>query len=125
MVGIITALGKKLEFKPWNFLRQNIVERDKISIFVLGLIIGLLPCGPLLATLSYIGLISKSWASSLLFSLSFGIGTFVSPLILFTMLAGFIPRFLPDKKEVYNKIFSFTCGLIIILLGLQLVKRAF
>ena len=125
LVGILTALGKRLEFKPWQFLQRNIIECDKKSIVLLGLIIGLLPCAPLLATLSYVGLISKTWTNSLLYSLYFGIGTFVSPLILLTMLAGSIPTFLVDKKESYHKIFSFICGLIIIFLGLELIGRAF
>lgn len=125
LVGVLTALGKRLEFKACHFLQQNLVERDKKSIVVIGLLIGLLPCAPLLALFSYVGLISKSWVYSLLYSLVFGIGTFVSPLILLAMFAGFIPRIFSGKNELYYKIFSFICGLIIVFLGLQLIRRAF
>ena len=125
LVGILTALGKRIEIKPWQFLQRNIVERDKKSIIIFGLIIGLLPCAPLLAIFSYIGLIARNWLSSLLYALFFGIGTFVSPLILLVMLAGLIPKFFLDKKENYGRYFSFICGLIITFLGLELLRRAF
>jgi len=125
LMGVFTALGKRLEFRTWQFWQKKLIEQDKKSMVMLGLIIGFLPCAPLLAILSYIGLIAKHWFSSLLYSLAFGIGTFVSPLILLVMLAGLIPKFFLNKKEIYSRYFSFICGLIIIFLGLQLFRRAF
>lgn len=125
IIGLFLAFGKKLEFSPWRFVYKNLLERDKKSIFTVGLIIGLLPCAPLLSILSYVGLISRTWVSSLLYSLSFGIGTFVSPLILLTILAGIIPRLFLEKNAKYASIFSFICGFTIIFLGIQLILRAF
>src|SRR4030042_6845487 len=69
MIGLLLALGKKLEFHFWQ---RNILERDKKSIFLVGLAIGLLPCAPLLSVLAYVGLISRDWLSAMLYSLSFG-----------------------------------------------------
>lgn len=123
LIGVLTAGGKRLEIKPLNFLHRNILERDKKSVVIVGLIVGLLPCVPLLAILSYVGLVSKSWLQSLFYSLSFGLGTFVSPLILLAILAGVIPQWFQDKK--YYSVFRFICGMIIIFLGLQLIYRAF
>ncbi len=125
LIGLFLVLGKRLEFPSWQILHKNILGHDKKSIIFLGLITGFMPCAPLLAILSYIGLISRSWFSSLLYSLSFGLGTFISPLILLTIFAGLIPRFLSDKKTVYYSIFSFICGLVIVFLGVQLISRAF
>ncbi len=136
MIGLFLALGKRLELsrisrdpvKAGNFFwswHKNILERDKKSIVAVGLVIGLLPCAPLLAILSYIGLISRTWFSSLLYALSFGIGTLVSPLILLTILAGLLHRLFLEKKAIYYSIFSFICGIIIIFLGIQLISRAF
>lgn len=125
LIGILTILGRHLEFKPGRFLQKNMIERDKKSIVIFGLIVGLLPCVPLLVVISYVGLISQSWLQALLYSLFFGIGTFVSPLMLLVIAAGFIPRLLVEKKELYGRIFSFICGLLIILLGWQLIRRAF
>ena len=125
IIGLFLAFGKRLEFSFCQSLHKNLLEHDKKSIFTVGLIIGLLPCAPLLSILSYVGLISRTWLVSLLYSLSFGIGTFVSPLILLTILAGIIPRLFLEKKAIYYSIFSFICGATIIFLGIQLILRAF
>ncbi len=126
MLGLVMALGiLRLARKPWNFLQEKMLEQDKKSTVILGLLIGFLPCAPLLVILSYVGLISKTWTNSLLYSFSFGMGTFVSPLILLAIFAGLIPQFLLNKKAVYSRIFSFICGLVIILLGIQLITQAF
>jgi sulfite exporter TauE/SafE len=125
LVGLLMALGKRLELEFCNVLGKNVLGQDKKITVALGLIIGLLPCAPLLAILSYVGLVSKSWMQSLLYSLSFGIGTFVSPLIFLVIFASLIPKFLIEKKGIYIQIFNFICGLIIIFFGLQLIKRAF
>ena len=125
LVGILTILGRSIGFMPGRFLQKNIIERDKKSIVMFGLVTGLAPCAPLLAVISYVGLISKHWLQALLYSLFFGIGTFVSPLILLVIAAGSIPHFLPDKKQFFGRIFNFICGLLIVVLGLQLIMRVF
>lgn len=91
---------------------------------IIGLSMGLLPCAPLLATFSYIGLISKSWLQSLYYSLAFGIGTFFSPLILLAVFTGLLPRLL-GRSALFGRIFAFLCGLIMVFLGVNLIKRAF
>ena len=124
-IGLFVAYGRKMESKFCRSLQVKILEHDTKSIVVAGLIIGLLPCAPLLSVLSYIGLISRTWSSSLLYAFSFGIGTFFSPLILLAILAGVIPRILSHIKSVYYSIFSLICGIVIIFLGIQLIWRAF
>jgi len=124
IIGLFMAFGRRLEFNFCQSLHKNILERDKKSIFAVGLVIGLLPCAPLLSILAYVGLISRTWVSSLLYSLSFGIGTFVSPLILLAILAGLIPRLFTKEKAIYYSIFNLICGLMIIFLGTQLIWRA-
>jgi len=125
IIGLLTALGARMEYKSCQFLRRQLLERDKKSIFTLGLIIGLLPCAPLLALLSYIGLVSKSWYNSLFYSFAFGLGTFTSPLLILILLTGYLSNLFRYKKEIYERIFGALCGLIIVFLGLQLLKRAF
>lgn len=92
---------------------------------MMGLIFGFLPCMPLLAILSYIGLISKAWFHSLLYVFSFGLGTFLSPLIPLIILTGFMPKFVLSRQAAYARILRFICGLIILFLGTQLVSRGF
>jgi sulfite exporter TauE/SafE len=124
-IGLFMTLGKRLKFGFWHAWRKNILEHDKKSVLLAGLIIGLLPCAPLLSVLAYVGLVSRTWDASLIYSLSFGVGTLASPLILLTVLAGLIPRILLEKKAEYYPVFSFICGAIIIFLGAQLILRAF
>ena len=124
-VGVLIVLGKRMDFGFCRFLHNHILEQNKKSVAMLGLIIGFLPCAPLLALFSYVGLISKSWVSVLLYIFSFGIGTFVSPLLVLVIFAGFIRRLLSHANAVYGRYFSFICGLIMIFLGIQLILRAF
>lgn len=122
-VGMIMALGKHLDFGFLKRTEQVILERDIKSIVLFGLIIGFLPCAPLIAIFSYIGLISKTWLSSLMYSLSFGLGTTISPLILLIILTGLIPKLLINRAAIYYRVFNLICGLIIIFLGIQLIRR--
>jgi len=123
LIGALMALDKNLNLRFCGFLREHTLARDKKSIITLGLITGLLPCAPLLAVFSYIILVSKGYPETLLYSFSFGIGTFVSPLIFLVIAAGLIPKYLIGSK--YERAFSFICGLVIIFLGVQLAGKGF
>ncbi|MFH0738286.1 MAG: sulfite exporter TauE/SafE family protein [Candidatus Omnitrophota bacterium] len=123
LIGALLAIGRNLRFKSCQYLYSNFIERDRKSALVLGLITGLLPCAPLLAGLSYLGLISTSWPLALFYALSFALGTFISPLALLTLLAGIVPPFLLKKNRSGERVFSFICGLIIVFLGLRLAWK--
>lgn len=124
LLGILTALGRRLEFEPCRFLHENLVKQYNKSAILLGLIIGILPCVPLVALMGYVGLVAKTWSQAAIYCFFFGLGTVVSPLLVLSMLSGAISRFLQGRKEAVYNIFSFVCGLIIVLLGLQLILRA-
>jgi threonine/homoserine/homoserine lactone efflux protein len=109
LIGILICAGKNFEFKP--------------APAIFGLMVGIYPCAPLVALFSYIGLVSSTWLQSVIYSLSFGIGTFISPLILLAIGAGFFPRILQRRPLVY-RIFGFVCGVVIIYLGTQLIYKA-
>lgn len=125
VIGIIMVLGKHLIFKFLNLtkIQKVILEKDTKSVVLFGLIVGFLPCAPLIAILSFIGLISKSWLQSLTYSLSFGLGTLLSPLVLLIIFTGLIPKIITQRAAIYYRIFSFICGLVIIFLGIQLIYR--
>lgn len=116
ILGFFICIGKNIKIKFF--------QRDKQNIFIIGLIIGLLPCAPLLVMLSYIGLVSKSWPQALLYSVSFGIGTVFSPLLLLVIMASFFNRILENLKEIYCRVFTFLCGLVMMLLGIHLILNA-
>lgn len=123
IIGLLMCLCRQTKLGFCNLLYKNMLERDVKSIVLLGLFFGFLPCGPLLALFSYLGLISKSLVSSIQYALSFGLGTLVSPLLLLVIFTAFIPRLL-KAKQLYRNIFNIICGLIMIFLGAQLIVRA-
>jgi sulfite exporter TauE/SafE len=125
LIGIFFIAGKKSEFHSLGVIKSRVLGYNKRNIIFLGLLLGLSPCAPFLAVLSYIGLISKTWLNSLIYGFSFGIATFLSPLLFLVFFTGFIPKLLRAKNEIYPQIISFTSGLIIIFLGIQLIRRAF
>lgn len=123
MMGILMVLGQRLEYRVCQFLGKNFLERDTKSVILMGLVMGLAPCAPLLGILSYIGLVSKSWLSSLLYGFLFGVGTSISPLIILTVLAAWLPQSLSSKQLNYSRIFNIICGIILVFLGAALIRR--
>jgi len=121
LLGILIILGKS-DSKCCVLLKNKFLEHDKKSIILLGIITAILPCAPLIAMLSYLGLVSLEWRQSLLGALSFGVGVFISPLILLSALGGLFRQWLKDREV---RILNYLCGIIIIVLGLQLLRRAF
>jgi len=122
LIGVLMALGKNAKF--CQKIDSLFLKKDAKTILLFGLIIGILPCAPLISVISYIGLVAKNWLQSILLSLAFGIGTLISPLFLISALAGFIPKILKNSQRLYQ-IFNFICGLVIIALGFGLIRRAF
>ncbi|MCM8797242.1 MAG: sulfite exporter TauE/SafE family protein [Candidatus Omnitrophica bacterium] len=121
-IGILVALGKMIESRPWDFLRRYIRSHDGKNTFLLGAIVGFLPCSPLIFILSYVIVVSRTWIENVVYLLSFGIGTFFSPLLLLSIAVGIFPRWLKEEKS--RRIFSFICGIILVFLGFQLIKSA-
>lgn len=123
IIGLLIALGKNPNYKFCQKIQSIFLKKDTKTIIVLGLVIGILPCAPLISVVSYIGLTARHWLNSLIYSFSFGLGTIVSPLFLLVIFAGFIPQII--KNNNFYRIFNFICGFIIIFLGIQLIRRAF
>jgi sulfite exporter TauE/SafE len=121
LIGILMLIGIGPSDNLCGRLQKNLLTHDKISPVAMGAIIGLLPCGPLVALFSYIGLTSKTWLQSLTFSLAFGLGTAISPLLLLALFAGFIPKFIAKNKFRYALLLRIVSGEIICILGIQLI----
>ena len=110
LIGFLMALGKNL----------HLVRLENKGVFAFGLIAGLLPCAPLVLVYTYIGLISKNWHQAVTYSFSFGLGTLLSPLLLLVIIGGAMPGLLKKIKVIYSRIFTFICGMVIIILGINL-----
>lgn len=125
LTGIFMAASRFYQRSVCGFLYKNLLEKGGKSMLLFGLVIGLLPCAPLFALFSYIGLISKSWFSSAAHAFSFGLGTFFSPLLLLAVFTGAVPGLLIKLKPELNRILTFVCALILIFLGAQLTMKGF
>ena len=97
------------------------------GIFIFGFLIGLSPCAPLLALLFDIVLISKGALDGAAYTLSFGLGTFLSGFITVGIIAGIltrIPAALIKSKSV-NTIFKTVCALLLVALGIGLILKTY
>jgi len=122
LLGLVMSLGQDFKFGICKLLHRHAIEKDKKSLIIFGLVLGFLPCIPLITVLSYSSLVAKTWLENIIYVFSFGLGTIFSPLIILSILSGFLPRIL-DGKSIYERIFRIICGLIIILLGIQLIRK--
>ncbi|MFZ5801178.1 MAG: sulfite exporter TauE/SafE family protein [Candidatus Omnitrophota bacterium] len=121
-VGIAMLLGRSTQSRFCRQMETVFIKRGLKSAFAFGILIGLLPCAPLLAVLSYITLISKTWVKGVAYSFAFGLGTMVSPLVIIALLAALVPKIF-FRKEHLLSIFSRACGLIIIFLGALILLK--
>ncbi len=125
LLGVLMISGKAANIIPCFFLHRHLLEKDNKSIIILGLIMGILPCAPLVSMLTYAGLISRNGFENLLYIFSFGLGTIVSPLLILAGLTGLLPKLWNNTKAGYEKAFNVVCGLIMAILGLQLIIKVF
>lgn len=93
------------------------------SLFLLGFIVGITPCAPLMALLFEITLISKTVFDGILYALFFGLGTFFSGVLVIGALSGILTgvtaRLLRSAKS--RLVFRIICAALLILLGISLV----
>jgi len=118
--GILILLGKNPNLHLCQILRKYTVEDNIRNTIILGIIIGLLPCTPLLGILVYISLTSKDLWQGALLGLSFGIGTIISPLIIFGIVVSSLPKKIIKNPKIFE-IFKKACGFLLFLFGVQLI----
>lgn len=120
ILGILLIFGKDIPFRFCKVLRSHTVESRVRSLITLGLIVGFMPCLPLLGVLSYIALLAKSSWQGTLFAISFGIGVFISPVIILAPLASTLPQVIFRNYRVFD-CFRRICGLLLFLVGIRLI----
>jgi sulfite exporter TauE/SafE len=121
-LALLLIFGKAEGKKCQNFFQRHF-EKKNTTPFILGIFTGLSPCLPLLSVLVYIVTQAKVAWDGAVYGLAFGLGTFFSPLLLLSIFLPRLADFL-DKKSLFI-FFSFICGLIIFLLGLQILLHVF
>jgi sulfite exporter TauE/SafE len=118
-LGVLIILGKGFRVPFYRSLRERILERGTASMLGLGFLIGISPCVPLVAILTYIACTTTSILRGIGYALCFGIGTIV-PVMILGPLVGFLPEKV-FKSSTHLRIFRMVCGAILILFGLQLL----
>ena len=93
------------------------------GLFVLGLIIGITPCPPLTALLFEIALMSKSALEGMSYAFFFGLGTFLSGVLVVVSLAGILTKIISKvlKSKGAVRFFRIACSALLILFGLVLI----
>jgi len=119
-IGALMLFGERFNNRVCRILSAHLLKRHTKSVFLFGLIIGIFPCGPLTGILTYIVAVSKDSFFGLVYGASFGLGTFISPLVLLMFLASAIPRLLDKSPKIYL-VLQRICGVIVCFLGLQLI----
>jgi sulfite exporter TauE/SafE len=118
LLGIYVWWGRETFFW-WRNCNTNRIFSFS-SLFILGFIIGVFPCAPLLALLLEITLISKTALEGMFYALFFGfivIGGLSGILIWLPM------KMLKSKRS--NLVFRIICALLLIWLGLELIFRLY
>jgi sulfite exporter TauE/SafE len=114
-IGILIIVGKGLGKRFGN----RILDHEKKNICFFGFLMGIAPCIPYVAILTYIACVAEnSVLKGMWYATVFAAGTSVAPIVLGSLTA-IIPAQLSNSAKLL-RIFQFLCGLVLIAFGLQL-----
>ena len=117
------ALLLRRERKDCACKERPIKARSAAGFILFGILIGCVPCAPLVALLIEIALISKNAFDGAVYAFAFGAGTFLAGLIVAGSIAGIV-KFIPVKLLKFEKgrfLFRIICAALLILFGLTLI----
>jgi sulfite exporter TauE/SafE len=115
-LGVFIIIGKGFKIH----LGDKILHKGTESMFVMGFLMGIAPCVPYVAILTYIACIAENAVlTGILYGALFALGTAVAPIVLGTLM-GIIPGKLLGKDKLY-KAFQVVCGITLIFFGGQLI----
>lgn len=117
-VGITYIIGR-FEHKICGVLNKWFAEKSQHNMFIIGILVGLSPCAPLVGVLTYILCKSATPISGFGYGLSFGIGTSLSPILIAGLVAGGLSGVISKYQKLFFLIKILTGG-ILIYLGLKL-----
>jgi sulfite exporter TauE/SafE len=115
-MGALIIAGKGLRMPIGN----RVLERGTESMFLFGFLMGVAPCVPYVAILTYIACIAENAVlAGIMYGAVFAAGTAIAPTVLGT-LVGIIPGTLLKSAKVLRA-FQVGCGVVLIVFGFQLV----
>ena len=116
--GSLIILGKGFKIG----LGKSILDKGTTSMLLFGFLMGIAPCVPYVAILTYIACVAENTVlAGILYAAVFAVGTAIAPIVLGTLM-GIIPRKL-FKSAKWLRAFQVICGVMLILFGLQLIHN--
>jgi len=116
--GSLIILGKGFKIG----VGKSILDKGTTSMFLFGFLMGIAPCVPYVAILTYIACVAENAVlAGILYAAVFAVGTAIAPIVLGTLM-GIIPRKL-FKPAKWLRAFQVICGVMLILFGLQLIHN--
>jgi sulfite exporter TauE/SafE len=115
-IGILIILGKGFKIG----FGKSILDKGTASMFLFGFLMGIAPCVPYVAVLTYIAcVVENAVLAGILYAAVFAVGTAIAPIVLGTLM-GIIPGEL-FKSAKWLRAFNLICGVVLILFGFQLI----
>jgi len=115
-MGVLIILGKGFKMH----IGKTILDKGTISIFLFGFLMGIAPCVPYVAILTYITCVAEDavfWG--ILYAALFAVGTALAPMVLGSLM-GIIPEKLFRSAKLL-KTFQVVCGVVLVFFGFQLI----
>ncbi len=122
ILGLFIMLGAAPTMRFCEVMRKS--KFVKGSLFLVGVVIGLVPCLPLLSVVFEITLISKSLFQGAFYALFFGLGTSLASFILIGPSASLLGHFTSKtvKAPKAQGLLRFACGFLIIAFGIHFLR---
>jgi len=115
VMGGLIIVGRGLRMPIGN----RVLKRGTESMLLFGFLMGVAPCVPYVAILTYIACIAENAVlAGVMYGAVFAVGTAIAPTVLGT-LVGIIPGTLLKSAKVLRT-FQVVCGVVLILFGFQL-----
>jgi len=116
VIGILIILGKGFK----TGIGKSILDKGTTSMLLFGFLMGIAPCVPYVAILTYIACVAENAVlAGILYAAVFAVGTAIAPIVL-GILMGVIPAKLFNPAK-WLRAFQVICGVLLILFGFQLV----
>ena len=120
-LGILVILGKEPRFHLCRVLSHHTVNDSTKSMALLGFIVGVAPCAPLLGILTYIAFSVKDSLLGGIYAFCFGVGaSVITPIVVLGVLSSVVPRLLFKSPKILD-IFRRSCGLLLVFFGARLI----
>ena len=116
VMGVCIILGKGFKIS----IGHTMLDRGAESMFLFGFLMGVAPCVPYVAILTYIACIAENAVlAGMWYATVFAFGTAIAPIVLCAFM-GLVPgKILKSVKLL--KSFQVVCGIVLILFGFQLL----